>query len=111
MRKTIQQIESKVLYVPPLLTLTIVYIYNNLRSLFHDFPLPFSTESGIFHLHLQNQVSGLEPRNVTGDIRRARVFFYVVRSAIPQWWAGRGHRKVRRLPVTPVVPTPFSPPP
>lgn len=23
-----------------------------------------------------------------------RVFFYVVRSVIPQWWAGRGHRKV-----------------
>ncbi len=37
-----------------------------------------------------------------------RVFFYVVRSVIPQWWAGRGHRKVRRLPVTPVVPTPFK---
>lgn len=37
--------------------------------------------------------------------------FCVVRSATSQWWAGRGHRKVRRLPVTPVVPTPFSPPP
>lgn len=63
-------------------------------------PVPANSGAGIGTL-----------RNVTGDIRRARVFFYVVRSVIPQWWAGRGHCKVRRLPVTPVVPTPFSPPP
>ncbi|ESD41460.1 hypothetical protein HMPREF1604_02325 [Escherichia coli 908519] len=36
--------------------------FNNLRSSFHDFPLPFSTESGIFYPHLQNQVPGLEPQ-------------------------------------------------
>src|SRR5476649_866024 len=28
-----------------------------------------------------------------------------------QWWAGRGHRKVRQCPVWPVRPTPFSPSP
>ncbi|NYY74511.1 hypothetical protein DMH88_10080 [Escherichia coli] len=36
----------------------VVSFFNNLRSSFHDFPLPFSTESGIF-IHLQNQVPGL----------------------------------------------------
>ena len=89
-----------------------VFFYNNLRSVFHDFPLPFLTESGIFYTHLQNQVPGLEPREMLQATYDAhRVFFYVVRSVIPQWWAGRGHLKVRRLPVTPVVPTPFSPSP
>ena len=47
----------------------------------------------------------------TGDTWRACVFFCVVRSAISQWWAGRGHRKVRRYPVWPVRSTSFSPPP
>lgn len=41
------------------------YFYNNLRSVFHDFPLPFLTESGIFYPYLQIQVPGLEPRNIT----------------------------------------------
>lgn len=37
--------------------------------------------------------------------------FCVVRSATSQWWAERGHRKMRRFPVTPVRSTLFSPPP
>ncbi|EMY5093867.1 ash family protein [Salmonella enterica] len=45
-------------------------------------------------------------KTVTGDIRRASVFFYVVRTATPLWRAGRGRRKTRRFPVTPVRSTP-----
>ena len=59
--------------------------------------------------HLQNQVQGLEPRNITILVTRLRLF-YVARLATPKlWWAGQGRRKVRLLSVTLVVPISFNP--
>ncbi|PAW12953.1 hypothetical protein CKJ89_38060, partial [Klebsiella pneumoniae] len=46
--KNIQKIGSKVTICAPWSTVTIVHIYNNLRSVFHHFLLLFLTESGIF---------------------------------------------------------------
>ncbi|WP_207304401.1 hypothetical protein, partial [Klebsiella pneumoniae] len=59
--KISRRLGVKLLYVPPWSTVTIVHIYNNLRSVFHHFLLLFLTESGIFYPHLQNQAPGLEP--------------------------------------------------
>ena len=59
-------------------------------------PVPANSGAGIGTL-----------RNVTGDIRRARVFYSRALSYhLNGGWAG--HRKVRWLPVTPVVPTSFQ---
>lgn len=53
------------------------YLQNNLRAAFHYIPLPFSTESGIFYPHLQNQVPGLEPREMLQATYDAPASFFM----------------------------------
>lgn len=55
---------------------------------------------------------GIGVLEMLSAIYDAPASFYRLCLCTPKlWWAGRGHRKVRRFPITPVTPTPFSSPP
>lgn len=59
----------------------------------------------------QNPLSGLEPRFQQGAWLPSRLLCAGTATSVKQWWAGQGHRKMRRILCWPVVPTlPSSPP-